>query len=645
VVSLVLTESYGDKDNNDYGSPASNDSGVLDSGFGGASSPLNSIIDKPIVVTQTTNYTHYELGNNSTVQFETGAASTATFLETQFNDPGQIDPNALIIGDSHADTVAVNITSTNYYGGWGFTGTSLQLENWTSADKFVITLDGANVPAGAYVDIEGTSGNDVFNLGAYFNYDTTVDGEGGYNTLKIAENYIGNLDTISNIEQLDLAGGFSYEIGTGSNTVPTGQTLTIDASALGAGDSLDFIASDDATGRYIFDGGAGTNDISLNNQADIVNCGTGTNDIYDFDGELAAGARIVGAGNTTLELAGDYSAGYTFGAHSFTNVTQLNLDGGFSYKLTTNDANVAAGATLYVEAPTLGTGDSLYFNGSHETDGHFVINGGAGMNTLLGGAQGDTFEFDGTGTFTAADRINGEGGDNTLFLNGDYSAGLKFESATITNIQNIQLSAGDSYDLTMADGNVAAGQTLMISGSALEAADTLIFNGSKETNGNFIIYGGAGNDTLTGGSGNDTFIGGGGADTMTGGAGDNIFAYDYVSDSTSTAHDTIVGFNAQTDEFDLQNLLQNPLAIDAAVTAGILRSVDFDSDLAHAVGVNQLHAGDAVLFTPSSGNLAGHTFLVIDENGVAGYQAGQDIVIELNGATNLSQFSLANFHG
>jgi len=629
-------------DNDDESVSANPDSGAaLYQGPG--LSPIQHIYDQPIIVTQTTNYSNWYLGNNSAVQFETTANSTATFTEAEINNPGQIDSNAQIIGDSHADTVAVNITGTNYYGGWGFTGASLQLQSWTTADKFLITLDGATLPANTYVDIEGTSGNDTINMGAYFNYYSLIDGEGGYNTLKIAENYVGNLDTISNIQQLDLAGGFSYEIGTGSSPAASGQAFTVDAAALGVGDTLEFFANDDSLGTYIFDGGAGTNDITLNGQADIVNCGTGTNDIIDNDGVLNAGTRIVGAGDTTLELSGDYSAGYTFGAHSFTNITQLTLDGGDSYKLTTNDANVAAGAQLIVDASALGTGDSLYFNGTHETNGSLDILGGAGLNTLYGGAGGDTFQFLGTGAFTAADHVNGEGGSNTLVLDGDYSAGLTFGAATIANIGDIELQGGFSYKLTLNAANVVAGQALYVDGSDLGATDTLVFNGSHVTSGTLTSVGGAGNDTLTGGGGTNIFNGGGGADILNAGTGTDTFIYGAVSDSTSTSHDSIVGFNALTDQFSLQNLLQNPNAIDPTVTSGALTSANFDANLAHVLGASQLHAGDAVLFTPNAGNQAGHTFLVIDENGTAGYQAGQDLVIELTNATNLSQFSLADF--
>ena len=42
----------------------------------------------------------------------------------------------------------------------------------------------------------------------------------------------------------------------------------------------------------------------------------------------------------------------------------------------------------------------------------------------------------------------------------------------------------------------------------------------------------------------------------------------------------------------------------------------------------KLHA-QAALFTATSGTLSGHVFAVIDANGIAGYQAGADLVIEL----------------
>jgi hypothetical protein len=56
-----------------------------------------------------------------------------------------------------------------------------------------------------------------------------------------------------------------------------------------------------------------------------------------------------------------------------------------------------------------------------------------------------------------------------------------------------------------------------------------------------------------------------------------------------------------------------------------------------------LHLGHAVLFTPDGGTLAGHTFLVVDVNGMAGYQAGEDYVFQLESASNLASLSTSNF--
>jgi hypothetical protein len=62
--------------------------------------------------------------------------------------------------------------------------------------------------------------------------------------------------------------------------------------------------------------------------------------------------------------------------------------------------------------------------------------------------------------------------------------------------------------------------------------------------------------------------------------------------------------------------------------SGALSTGSFDTDLASAMdGV--LGAGQAALFTATGGTLSGHVFAVVDANGIAGYQAGADFVIEL----------------
>jgi hypothetical protein len=41
--------------------------------------------------------------------------------------------------------------------------------------------------------------------------------------------------------------------------------------------------------------------------------------------------------------------------------------------------------------------------------------------------------------------------------------------------------------------------------------------------------------------------------------------------------------------------------------------------------------------------LKGHVFLIVDENGHAGYQAGQDYVFELKNAVDLNHLATTNF--
>jgi Ca2+-binding RTX toxin-like protein len=232
----------------------------------------------------------------------------------------------------------------------------------------------------------------------------------------------------------------------------------------------------------------------------------------------------------------------------------------------------------------------------------------------------------------------GGGGSNVLDLDGDYSAGLSFHNGTIENIQRIILTPGHSYSLTTADANIAAGANLMVDGHTLGATDTLSFNGVKETDGAFTLRGGAGNDLLTGGAGDDTITGGLGADRLKGGLGADTFVYNRVQESTSTNHDLILDFDASADKIELWFTLAG---VSAAVRGGALSTATFNTDLAAAVST--LAAHHAVLFTASSGTLSGHTILVVDVNGQAGYQVGADLAIDLNHPANAASFSMSDF--
>ena len=146
------------------------------------------------------------------------------------------------------------------------------------------------------------------------------------------------------------------------------------------------------------------------------------------------------------------------------------------------------------------------------------------------------------------------------------------------------------------------------------------------------IDGGNGNDTITGSSGNDTIYGGAGIDRLAGGAGADTFFYAATSDSRGTGYDTLVDFDFAIDKLDLTGTHDVYMA---TKTSGVLNSgANFGNNLATALA--GLAPNAAEFFTPTSGTLAGHTFLIVDANGVAGYQNNQDWVFEVIGPPPLT---------
>jgi VCBS repeat-containing protein len=344
---------------------------------------------------------------------------------------------------------------------------------------------------------------------------------------------------------------------------------------------------------------------------------------HAFDGLAAPGS---GAANTTT-----------------TDTFTYTLTGGGTATATVTIDGVDNANTVYQ-----GSGGNDTITGSASLPDLFHLEQG-GNDTATGGSGDDGFYFG--GAFNGSDHVDGAGGSNNqIGLEGDYSGAnaITLGPTTLTNIQVIAMLPGFSYNLTTDDGNVAAGQNLTIWAAHLAASNTLTFNGSAELDGSFTVFGGAGNDAITGGHGDDTLLGLGGADTLTGGLGADHFTYTAVAESTGnangTAYDTITDFDASADAFHL---------FPAGVTSGVdtpivLGTLDsgggtFDTELAAAVNLTNLAAHHAVLFTPNLGNLATHTFLIVDANGQAGYQAGQDFVFDVTNASHLASLGTGDF--
>ena len=526
------------------------------------------------------------------------------------------------------------------------------LTGGAQADTFDLSYGGNDTA-------NGGAGDDNFSFGAAFTASDQVDGGADGDTISLDGDYSAGVTmaaaTMTAVETIAVAAGNSYSLTTVDANVAAGATLTVDGSALGAGDSLSFDGSAETDGHFSFTGGSGNDTLSGGAQSDTFDLtaggdetahGGGGNDTFSFGGTFAAADTVDGGtGSDTLDLNGDYSALTTIADTAVTNIETLVIEGSFLNNLLVTGDVTGGGGTLTIDAGTATAETDIDLSAA--TTANFVFTGGAGDDFIIFGAN-----------FTAADQIDGGGASffgNQLVLHGDYSGGnaLVFNADTIQNISQIDLVDGFDYDITLDAGNVTGTNsiginptngtltgTLRVDASAfttqgLEAAggdgdDNLIGGGGANN-----LQGGLGNDTLYSANGSDSSIfGGAGQDTITVNASSGQhFFFDSVSDSTSTDYDIVTGMNFDNADF---NIGQTVSAIDTAVTTGTLDTgANFDADLAAAIGAGQLGANDAVLFTvdSSSTGLAGHTFLIVDMNGAAGYQAGADLVIDVTGYT------------
>ncbi|HEY2071489.1 MAG TPA: calcium-binding protein [Rhizomicrobium sp.] len=539
------------------------------------------------------------------------------------------DANAnTLYGAEGSDTLTGGAGNDVLYGDKGYYGAT--------------STAGGDGPTGVLDVDTGTGGDDVLDGGVG---NDTLDGGEGNDTAVYS-------DATSAVKVSLLVSGFQA-VGGGLNSDSLISIENLVGSAYNdtlTGDGNANVLTGGAGNDIFYTGGAPSDvagapaTVSAAPSGDIVYGGDGNDTVYyNAPGELTF---YGGAGTDTLDAhlvsfdttfyLGDDVERFVGGSGADTvtvvdpaDTTALTLTGNAG-----NDNLTGGAANDHIDG---GDGDDV-LNISY--GGNDTVTGDAGNDTIV--AAVSPASTSGNPGLTASDHLDGGDGTDTLQITGDLSAGISFGSTTLTSVETIELGAGFSYKLIMADGNVAAGQSMTIDGSSLGASDVLTFNGAHETNGTYTVEGGAASDTITGGAGNDTIVGGLGADKLNGGAGVDTFVYTGVADSTGySTHDVITAFDGSADHIQLPESISG---VDSAVTHGQLRTgTHFDPDLALAIGSGQLAAGTAVVFTADTGNLSGHTYLIIDANGVAGYQAGADYVIELTSATNLGSLSTGSF--
>jgi Ca2+-binding RTX toxin-like protein len=383
---------------------------------------------------------------------------------------------------------------------------------------------------------------------------------------------------------------------------------------------------------------------------DEVSAGEDRDAIY-FGAALTQGDSVDGGGDIDqLAIQGNYTGGNRLVLGAVTNVEQLVLLSGtdtrfgasgaglYSYDVTTADRNVAAGQQMQIDGVRLRAGENFIFDGSAETDGSFLVWAGKGTDVLKGGAGNDGFLFRGNGNWSAADSVDGGAGSDQLGIRGNYAGAnaVTFAWNQITSIETLALMSGTdtrfgaaigdaSYDITMHDGNLAAGGRMTVDATFLRSGETLVFNGGSESDGSFRIFGGQASDFIAGSQNGDSIRGGLGGDSLFGGSGADIFVYRSAADSTGLAFDRLLDFSSAEDKLDLASTVSGSAG---TVGTGRLDAASFNADLVAALD-EALGANQAILFNPDSGSFAGRRFLVVDGNGDGAYTEGADYVFEL----------------
>lgn len=516
----------------------------------------------------------------------------------------------------------------------------------------------------------GDEGNDIFRMGGALNAGDHIDGGADFDEVRLdgdySEGIVFNADTITGIERIRLAAGHDYSLTMNDGNVAAKATLTVNAGPLTSDDHFTFDGSAELDGSFIVFGGDGDDTITAGTQDDVIGIGQGGSDtvhggegndhIY-IDGAFDA-ADVVdgGSGSDTAVLLGDYGSRdgivlpFDITASMLENVETLFLRNG-RYVIAIEDGVVASGETLTVDGSHVHI-IGLYVDASAESDGHYAFIGGTRDDILSGGAQSDTFDltgggldtvhggdgddtitlgaqFDSNANFHTGDHIDGGAGFDTVTLDGDYFAQLLTDS--FTNVERLVLSGPHNYTFFGAAGAFTDGQNMEVDGSGLDVSHGLTFVGSGENFGTYTLLGGAGADQLYGGNKDDTIQGGGSGDLLVGNGGNDTFVYAQVSDSTGVHNDSITDIDFSNDLIKVDTGIPN--AIDTALTGVFIDADDFNGSLASAVDASGLGAGDAVLVFVDSGEFASRVFLVVDHNGIAGYQADQDYVIDVTGFT------------
>ncbi len=482
-----------------------------------------------------------------------GSSVAGTYGHIQINADGSYTYNA-------DNTAAIDSAATGSHLTDTFTYTASDGHGGTTTTNVVITLDraptvvtdSANDTEGGTITTNAAAGvlaNDSDRDGDSLTVSAITGGSVGSSVATTYGHITMNADgsysyVADNTAAIDAAANGSHPVDTITFTVDDGHggtttetlSITIDRPAVAAADSLDTTENAQATV------GSGSpvnanllaNDVDKDGDAITITAVNGSAGNVGTQIHLASGALLTVNADGTYTYdpnhAFDYLAASGSGASdtTATDTFTYTIDGGSTVTVTITingvDSNDTLVGTSGNDTLIAGIGNDIIYDDNglnagkdpHDTSaGH-----SGGTDSFSGGSGNDAFYMG--GNLTAADSIDGGTGTDRVVLDGDYSAGLVFTATTMVNVEALALVAGHSYNLTIDNATVAAGQTMKLQAATLGAGDNVTFDASNDTTGGrYIIITGAGNDVLTGGAGNDIFRSGAGNDTINGGGGND----------------------------------------------------------------------------------------------------------------------------
>ncbi len=301
----------------------------------------------------------------------------------------------------------------------------------------------------------------------------------------------------------------------------------------------------------VLDGGAGADQLNGNGGVDNLSGGA-ANDTFIVDSVAETYSTALSAATTMDGGAGTDTVAFqsaqthtatTLAGISNTEIWTLPQDSNF----TISDAVLANNPGLSIRIAGNGTlsGGEDTAGGALMTSSINVTSTAAGNLNLIGSSGADTFTFYATESLTADDSIDGNAGEDIIYIVNDDDANAVGDATAATfgaNTQGIEkivitdASADDNAgDVTITINNGYTDAALTVDGSAQDMNSITLTNEerltltSNDTNVALTVLGGAGADSITTNAGLDHITAGGGADSIaTGDGADTIYGGDGV---------------------------------------------------------------------------------------------------------------------